>query len=67
MAGFISEHRLESIKGKAAVLAAKQGDGLVVHFANNPLFRGYWRGTERMFINALYFGQVVIATELPEN
>jgi hypothetical protein len=37
-----------------------------VRFANNPLFRGFWRGTERLFINALYFGQVVEETKLPK-
>jgi len=66
MAGFIGSDRLGAIQGKAAVIAEKQGEGLVVYFANNPLFRGYWRGTERLYINALYFGQVVEATELPE-
>ena len=66
MAGFIGNDRLEAIQGQAAVIAGKHGKGLVVHFANNPLFRGYWRGTERLYINALYFGQVVEATELPE-
>ncbi len=66
LAGFIGNDRLEAIQGQAAVIAQKQDKGLVVHFANNPLFRGYWRGTERMYINALYFGQVVEATDLPE-
>ena len=66
LAGFIGPDRLEAIQGQAAVIAQKHDRGLVVHFANNPLFRGYWRGTERMYINALYFGQVVEATELPE-
>jgi hypothetical protein len=66
MAGFIGRERLESIRGGPAVIAEKQGDGLVVRFANTPVFRGFWRGTERLFINALYFGQAVDGTELPE-
>jgi hypothetical protein len=66
LAGFIGPDRLEAIRGQAAVIAQKHDKGLVVYFANNPLFRGYWRGTERMYINALYFGQVVEATDLPE-
>ncbi len=66
LAGFIGNDRLEAIQGQAAVIAQKQDKGLVVHFANNPLFRGYWRGTERMYINALYFGQVVESTDLPD-
>jgi hypothetical protein len=67
MAGFIGDERLEAIKGKPAVIAEKQGKGLVVRFANTPLFRGFWRGTERLFINALFFGQVIESTELPES
>jgi hypothetical protein len=65
LAGFIGSERLDAIEGQAAVIAQKHGKGMVVHFANNPLFRGYWRGTERLYINALYFGQVVEATEMP--
>jgi hypothetical protein len=53
------------MSGQPAVIAEKKGNGLVVRFANNPLFRGFWRGTERMYINALYFGQVIEATDLP--
>ena len=66
LAGFMGNDRLEAIRGQAAVIAQKHDKGLVVRFANNPLFRGYWYGTERLFINALYFGQVVAATKLPE-
>ena len=65
MAGYIGEQRLDSMRGQAAVIAEKQGDGLVVRFANNPLFRGFWRGTEKLFVNALFFGQVVKDTTLP--
>ena len=66
LAGFMGKERLEAIKGQAAVIAEKLGEGLVVRFANTPLFRGFWRGTEKLFINALYFGQVVKKTEVPK-
>ena len=62
----MGKERLEAIKGQAAVIAEKLGEGLVVKFANTPLFRGFWRGTEKLFINALYFGQVVKKTEVPK-
>lgn len=64
MAGFIGEERLAAFAGQPAVIAEKHGKGLVVRFANTPLFRGFWRGTEKLYINALYFGQAVEATEL---
>ena len=66
LAGFIGEDRLEEMSGQPAVIAEKTGKGLLVRFANNPVFRGFWRGTERMLINALYYGQVIQPTNLPE-
>jgi hypothetical protein len=66
LAGFIGQQRQDEIRGQPALIAERQGAGLVVRFANNPLFRGFWRGTERLFDNALYMGQVVSTTELPE-
>ena len=66
LAGFIGPGRLDSMRGAPAVIAEKRGRGLVVRFANTPLFRGFWRGTERLFLNALYFGQAIEATDLPE-
>jgi hypothetical protein len=66
MAGYIGQERLEQFSGGPAVIAEKRGQGLVVRFANDPLFRGFWRGSERLFLNALYFGQAVRASELPE-
>ena len=65
LAGFIGPERLDAMRGQPAVIAEREGDGLIVRFANNPVFRAYWRGTERLFVNALYFGQVVEKTDLP--
>ena len=64
--GFIGEQRLAEISGQAAVIAERHGKGLLVRFANDPIFRGYWRGTERLWVNALYFGPLVGTTELPK-
>ena len=66
MAGFIGPERLNEMRGQPALIAERRGKGLVVRFANNPLFRGFWRGTEKLFINALYFGQTVQSTTLPK-
>jgi hypothetical protein len=66
LAGYIGEERMDAIRSQPAVIAEKQGKGLVVRFANTPLFRGFWRGTEKLFINALYLGQVIESTDLPE-
>jgi hypothetical protein len=64
MSGYIGEQNLAEMSGQAAVIAERHGKGLVVRFANNPVFRGFWRGTERLWVNALYFGPLVRTTEL---
>jgi len=64
IAGYIGEQRQQEMAGAPAVIAETKGDGLVVRFANNPVFRGFWRGTERLFNNALYMGQVVQSTNV---
>jgi hypothetical protein len=66
VSGYIGETRLAEMSGQPAVIAERHGKGLVVRFANNPLFRGFWRGTERLWVNALFFGPIVDKTELPE-
>ncbi len=66
VSGYISGQRLTEISEQPAVIAERHGKGLVVRFANNPVFRGFWRGTERLWVNALYFGPVVRTTELPQ-
>ena len=66
LSGYIGEQRLAEMSGQPAVIAERQGKGLVVRFANNPIFRGFWRGTERLWVNSLYFGTLVRTTELPQ-
>jgi hypothetical protein len=66
MSGYISEQRIGEMSGQSAVIAERHGKGLVIRFANNPIFRGFWLGTERLWVNALYFGPVVRSTELPQ-
>jgi len=66
ISGYIGEQRLAEMSGQPAVIAERHGKGLVVRFANNPIFRGFWRGTERLWVNSLYFGPLVGSTELPQ-
>ncbi len=66
ISGYIGADRLTEMSGKAAVIAERHGQGLTVRFANNPIFRGFWRGTERLWVNAIYFGPLVSTTKLPQ-
>ena len=55
--GFISTQNLEVfLKPSASLLVSPIGRGRTVLFADNPNFRGAWYGTNKLFLNALFFG-----------
>ena len=66
ISGYIGAERLEEMSNQPAVIAERHGKGVVVRFANNPIFRGFWRGTERLWVNSLYFSPIINSTELPQ-
>lgn len=58
--GFISDKNLnEFMKKSASIIVSQQGRGRVVLFADNPNFRGSWYGTNKLFLNALFFGSLI--------
>ncbi len=66
LSGFASEERQEEIAGTAAIVATKVGSGAVIRMIDNPNFRGVWYGTNKLFLNALFFGPVIDATDLED-
>jgi len=61
--GFVSDENREALAGTPALVAERAGDGSVILFADNPNFRGYWYGTNKLFLNALFFSRVFDAPE----
>jgi hypothetical protein len=59
LAGFVSGENLRRLGGAPAVVATRLGRGIVVRFADDPVFRGTWHGTERLVANALFFAGLV--------
>ena len=58
--GFITDKiRDEFLKKSASVVVSKVGSGRVVLFAEDPNFRGTWYGTNKLFLNALFFGDKI--------
>lgn len=58
LSGYVSAERLEQLKGSAAILARRLGEGGVILFADNPNFRGFWLATQGLFLNAVFFGSI---------
>ncbi|MDX1515192.1 MAG: M14 family zinc carboxypeptidase [Woeseiaceae bacterium] len=56
--GYVSEENRTALAGTPALLAERSGKGSVILFADNPNFRGYWYGTNKLFLNALFFSTV---------
>ena len=54
--GYLSGARREQAAGAAAVVAARHGDGRIVAIADDPNFRAFWYGTNRLFLNAVFLG-----------
>ena len=55
--GFITKKNLDTfIKPSASLILSSIGGGVAVMFADNPNFRGAWYGTNKLFLNALFFG-----------
>ena len=61
LSGYASDENRARLPGSPSVLADQLGGGSVVLLVDNPNFRGYWRGTNRLFLNALFFGNHVRA------
>ena len=59
--GFVSDENAEALAGTPALIAERSGDGSIILFADNPNFRGYWYGTNKLFLNAIFFSKVFVA------
>lgn len=63
--GYISNRNLETfLKPSASLIVSPMGRGRAVMFADNPNFRGAWYGTNKMFLNAIFFGNNI---SIPRN
>ena len=57
--GYISAQNLERLAGTAVVNVAHIGQGHIVSITDNPNFRAFWYGTNKLFLNAIFFSQVI--------
>lgn len=55
-AGYMHPDSKETIAGHAALVVENSGRGQVILFADNPNFRAFWMGTQRLTVNAVVFG-----------
>lgn len=58
-AGYVWQRHLENLKGTPAAQVSAYGAGRAVVLPDNPIFRAFWRGSERILVNAIFFGPVI--------
>jgi hypothetical protein len=59
LGGYVNKANLEKLGGTASLIVSGIGRGSVIMFADNPNFRGMWYGTNKLFLNALFLGNLV--------
>jgi len=56
MSGYISKLNLEQLKGTVPFKVSNLGKGKVIYFTDNNNFRAFWYGTNKLLMNAIFFG-----------
>lgn len=51
--GYLSRERRKQAGGKACIIESSLGRGRVILFFDNPNFRAFWRGSERVWLNGI--------------
>jgi len=64
--GYTSEENQKLIADSAAIVALTQGKGVVVAMSEDPNFRGFWYGGNRVFFNAIFYGRTITSIRSSE-
>lgn len=59
LSGYISSGNLERLRNTPSVIVTPVGGGRIISFLDDPLFRGYFLGTQRLFANAVFFRELI--------
>ncbi|SEA86191.1 M14 family zinc carboxypeptidase [Alkalimonas amylolytica] len=67
LAGYTAPEFVPRIGQAAALLAHNHGRGRVIAMTDNPVFRGYFKGSSRLLVNAIYLGHSFSAQSQAED
>lgn len=63
LAGFTAPEYVDQIRQGASLIAHNQGQGRVIAMTDNPVFRGYFVGSGRILVNALFLAKAFNSQE----
>ena len=59
LSGYISEENIELLKSSSPFKINSPGDGKVIYLTDNTNFRAFWYGTNKILMNAIFFGNIM--------
>jgi len=59
LSGYISKENLKTMSETIPFKTAKLGKGKVIVFTDNTNFRAFWYGTNKLMMNAIFFGKMM--------
>ena len=59
LAGYLHPTSEKVVGNSAAAVICGVGRGKIVALAGNPNFRAFWFGTNRLFLNGIFLGQLI--------
>ncbi len=65
LSGYVSGENLEKLRGTPALTARREGKGVVVRMVDDPSFRAFWYGTDKLLMNAIFFAPILEDTSRP--
>ncbi len=61
MSGYLSNKNKELSRGAASIVVSAIGAGRVIAMIDNPNFRAFWYGTNKLTANMVFFGNLIKA------
>ena len=61
VSGYITEKNKKLLRNTPSVVATSYGSGKVIVMTDNPNFRAFWYGTNKLFLNAIFFGSTILS------
>lgn len=59
LSGYVSDANLKLVSESAGAAVQRLKRGRIIGFSDNPNFRAFWYGTNKLFANAIFFGDLM--------
>ncbi len=59
LCGYLKDENSTFLSNSPQIAISKQGRGRIISFYFNPNFRSFWQGTEKLFLNSIFYGDMI--------